>query len=82
MICPKLGWGKNEKEPEKYVPQMLALCDYLGLAKPVVYGRDCGAMVALAFKIACAPPSHASRKAPLQARSSTLKHAQARSGPV
>lgn len=52
LLCPKLGWGKNEKEPEKYVPQLLALFDWLGLAKPVVYGRDCGSMVALAFKIA------------------------------
>jgi len=52
VICPKIGWGKDEKQPEKYVPQLLALCDWLGLAKPVVYGRDCGAMVALAFKIA------------------------------
>jgi hypothetical protein len=59
VICPKIGWGKDEKQPEKYVPQLLALCDWLGLAKPVVYGRDCGAMVALAFKIACAPPTHA-----------------------
>jgi len=52
VLCPKLGWGKDEKQPEKYVPQMLELCDWLGLAKPIVYGRDCGAMVALAFKIA------------------------------
>ena len=34
------------------MPQLLALLDWLGLAKPLVYGRDCGAVVALAFKIA------------------------------
>ena len=52
VLCPKFGWGKDEKQPEKYVPSLLALCDWLGLAKPVIYGRDCGAMVALAYKIA------------------------------
>ena len=34
------------------MPQLLALLDWLGLAKPLIYGRDCGAVVAIAFKIA------------------------------
>ena len=51
VLCPKLGWGTKDKEPNTYVPKLLALCDWLGLAKPVVYGRDCGALVAIAFKM-------------------------------
>ena len=40
-----------EKEVEKDVAALLALFDYLGLASPVLYGRDWGVMRASKFKI-------------------------------
>ena len=33
------------------VAQLLAILDWLGVAKPLVFGRDVGAVVALAFKV-------------------------------
>ena len=40
-----------EKNPGKFVPQIIEVLDELGLAKPLLYGRDAGAMIALAVKL-------------------------------
>jgi len=50
VIAPKLP-GSTEKELEADVRVLLALFDWLGLAQPVVYGRDWGAIRACRFKI-------------------------------
>jgi hypothetical protein len=51
VLAPKLS-GKAEKDLEADVEALAGLLDWLGLAQPVVYGRDWGAIRACRLKIA------------------------------
>eukprot|EP00928_Gymnodinium_smaydae_P004270 TRINITY_DN11473_c0_g1_i1.p1 TRINITY_DN11473_c0_g1~~TRINITY_DN11473_c0_g1_i1.p1 ORF type:complete len:1078 (+),score=154.72 TRINITY_DN11473_c0_g1_i1:45-3278(+) len=59
VLAPKLP-GKTQKEVDGDVEKIIALLDWLGVAKPVFYGRDFGAMIACRFKV-----RHTSRAATL-----------------
>ena len=50
VLAPKLP-GTAEKHLDSDVAVLLELCDWLGLAKPVFYGRDWGAIRAVRYKI-------------------------------
>lgn len=58
----------TEKDPTIYHSKLLALLDWLGIAKPVLYGRDMGAVVAASFKVA-----HPTRAGPLVLDNMTQK---------
>eukprot|EP00929_Paragymnodinium_shiwhaense_P107061 TRINITY_DN73050_c0_g1_i1.p1 TRINITY_DN73050_c0_g1~~TRINITY_DN73050_c0_g1_i1.p1 ORF type:complete len:1438 (+),score=287.61 TRINITY_DN73050_c0_g1_i1:156-4469(+) len=47
----------SEKDPTPYTAQVLAFFDWVGIAKPVLVGRDYGAILCVSFK--CAHPSRA-----------------------
>jgi len=53
VLAPKLP-GTAQKDLESDIEVLSALLDWLGLAKPVIYGRDWGAIRAIRFKI-CHP---------------------------
>ena len=42
----------HDKDPQPYAAALLALVDQIGVARAVLYGRDAGALVACAFRIA------------------------------
>eukprot|EP00746_Dinoflagellata_sp_MGD_P019261 gnl/MRDRNA2_/MRDRNA2_14474_c0_seq1.p1 gnl/MRDRNA2_/MRDRNA2_14474_c0~~gnl/MRDRNA2_/MRDRNA2_14474_c0_seq1.p1 ORF type:complete len:278 (+),score=57.34 gnl/MRDRNA2_/MRDRNA2_14474_c0_seq1:34-834(+) len=50
VLAPKFP-GTTEKEIEADVTALIALLDWLGLAQPVIYGRDWGAIRACKFKL-------------------------------
>ncbi|CAE7031595.1 unnamed protein product [Symbiodinium natans] len=50
VLAPKL-LGTAEKHLDSDVAILLELCDWLGLAKPVFYGRDWGAVRAVRYKM-------------------------------
>eukprot|EP00438_Fugacium_kawagutii_P030620 Skav206076 [mRNA] locus=scaffold1771:207792:210526:+ [translate_table: standard] len=51
VLAPKLP-GTAEKQLDSDVAILLELCDWLGLAKPLLYGRDWGAIRAVKYKMA------------------------------
>lgn len=51
ILAPSLDIT-TEKEPDSPVAQVLALVDWLGIPKPTFVGRDYGAILCVAFKIA------------------------------
>jgi len=53
VLAPRLP-GTTQKQIEEDVGVLVALLDWLGVAKPVIYGRDWGAIRACRFKI-CHP---------------------------
>ncbi|KAK3246993.1 hypothetical protein CYMTET_43498 [Cymbomonas tetramitiformis] len=59
VLVPKLP-GTTEKDLESDVQALISLIDWLGLARPVLYGRDWGAIRACKFKL-----SHPKRAAHL-----------------
>eukprot|EP00931_Biecheleriopsis_adriatica_P076619 TRINITY_DN5030_c0_g1_i1.p1 TRINITY_DN5030_c0_g1~~TRINITY_DN5030_c0_g1_i1.p1 ORF type:complete len:941 (-),score=164.95 TRINITY_DN5030_c0_g1_i1:37-2655(-) len=50
VLVPQLP-GTAEKHLEDDVAVLIELCDWLGLANPVVYGRDWGAIRAIKYKM-------------------------------
>ena len=51
VLAPRLP-GSAEKHLDSDVAVLLELCDWLGLAKPLLYGQDWGAVRAVRYKIA------------------------------